>query len=218
MFNSKLLAVALCLSSPIFANGWLASPLRLEADTKSDQVQAVAHYEATKPDPEFFPVFDLNNEGIQITASEKNPQVNTETGLYAQTYEIKFPLGVVSGERRIALPYRLGGKGEAEDFILIVKIPELTLLSDRMVVWGRNAPADAQKVTVALISPEGYELTEAVTVRGDATAKIQRDAAHKYTIIVTPGNTAVPGRSVINVKAVGHTGQDTSFIVYAEIM
>lgn len=217
MFNLKLFVVGSCIVSSAIANNWVTTPLRLEIDPKLDRGHAVAVYEATGSAPEQFPEFIPIEGSSLVITSEKAPQIDSETGLYSKTYDISIPIEPVSGERQITLPYRIGGTGDAKDFILIVKTPELTLLSDRRLVWGRNAPADAQKVTVSLVSPEGYELTETVTIRGEAVAKIQRDAPHKYTIIVTPANTTVPGRSVINVKAVSKEGQKTSFVVYAEV-
>ena len=216
MLNFKLSLIGSCLVSSAIADTWVLSPLRVEADPKNDRGHAVASYEATSPAPEVFPEFTID-ESLKITALGKAPEVDVKTGLYLKTYQITFPIESVAGERRITLPYQIGAKGNPADFTLIVKTPELTLLSDRRLVWGRNAPADAKKVTVALVSPEGYELTEAVTVRGEATAKIERDAPHKYTIIVTPANTSLPSQSIIEVKSLGKAGQEASFVVYAEV-
>lgn len=217
MYNIKTFLGGLCLASSVYANNWITSPVRIEFDPKVDEVNTVAVYEAASPALEGFPVFQsAKGDGI-VVASAEPPQLNEKTGRYTRSYNIKVPADVVAGERHVVLPYRVAGEDESRELTLIVRTPEATLLSSRRLVWGREASPDAKKVTVTLITPEGFELKEAETVRGDAAAKIEREAPHRYTIIVTPADTSKPGRSIIKVKALGQFGQEAAFVIYAEV-
>jgi hypothetical protein len=202
----------LCVTPAGWAQMWKTAVVAVTADPRRADVEAVFEFSPAASGD--LPKFAELGEGVCF---EWESAASAQAALEGpRKLRVRLPVGVVSGERTVVLPYLLGESGKADALMVKLSIPAIAEATPRRLVW-RQGDSEPKVSEIKCITPEGIIYNRAISKSEKFAVKFEREAPHIYRLTVTPSAPLASGRSVVVVEGQNVSGSRTSFNVYLEI-